>query len=558
MDRRTFLAAASALTATPAAVAAATKAAAAAPQSAGPFPLGVMSGDMAATSSTAARTVVWTRYTGSGEPVLEVAAADGTAVFDGPVTPGPDGYTHIDVPGLRPGTSYSYTFSSSDGSARSRTGAFTTPPAPDASPVLTFGATSCTHQAYAPFPVLTDAAGRGMDCFLHLGDHVYCDGAVELHEFRREYGINWAAGGMSAVHAATGLYATWDDHEIVNNWDPEWIASAGEEARLRNGTQAYFEHHPIRREESAPERLWRSFRWGRTAEFFLLDLRSERYPSRGQYISPAQMDWLKAGLQNSPAVFKFVMTPVPVTTMPPSDPYDYDRWEGYTAQRTEILSWIRDAHISGVWWLAGDYHMGSTGHIDAYGYRWYGMREVLMGSAGTAGYHEGVEAMSGSEQWDFLTAENNYVEYRADPSAGTLDVTFRGASGRVLFSRRYTADFTPDGMAVGSRAGAKYGEPGMRDLLGSPLTDEYATYDGAGRWQQFRYGYIYWHPDTGAHEVHGAILDRWATEGWSQSNLGYPVSDEYAVGSDGDRESEFQYGWIRWDRSTATTSLRWK
>ncbi|HYO56156.1 hypothetical protein [Archangium sp.] len=137
-------------------------------------------------------------------------------------------------------------------------------------------------------------------------------------------------------------------------------------------------------------------------------------------------------------------------------------------------------------------------------------------------------------------------------------MTFYSDGGTILFDRTYPATFAPGGLTVSGAIGTKYGQPGMLGLLGQPLTSEHGTYDGVGSWQQFQYGYIYWHPDTGAHEIHGAILDRWADEGWSQSSPGYPVTDEYGVGTAGDREQEFQAGWLLWYASTATTTMFWK
>lgn len=204
--------------------------------------------------------------------------------------------------------------------------------------MLDFGGTSCTHQSFVPFPVLQNASYKELDYFFHLGDHVYQDGSETLSQFRAQYRTNWQAEGMRMLHRRFGLYSTWDDHEYVNNWHPEWVAQTpGQSTILANARQTYFEHHPIRRNTTYPDRIWRGFRWGDTAEFFLQDLRSERFPSRQQYISRAQMDSLKNALRNSTAVFKFIMTPVPVSTFPSADPYAHDRWEGYHAQRMEGL-----------------------------------------------------------------------------------------------------------------------------------------------------------------------------------------------------------------------------
>lgn len=64
-------------------------------------------------------------------------------------------------------------------------------------------------------------------------------------------------------------------------------------------------------------------------------------------------------------------------------------------------------------------------------------------------------------------------------------------------------------------------------VLGYPRTDESGTPDGRGRFNHFQGGSIYWTADTGAHEVHGLIRDRWSALGWERNpQLGYPISDE--------------------------------
>lgn len=81
-------------------------------------------------------------------------------------------------------------------------------------------------------------------------------------------------------------------------------------------------------------------------------------------------------------------------------------------------------------------------------------------------------------------------------------------------------------------------------VLGYPTTNELPTPDGTGRYNHFRGGSVYWSPQTGAHEVYGAILERWSQLGWETSWLGYPTSGEYDV--PGGRRSNFQGGWIEY------------
>lgn len=87
---------------------------------------------------------------------------------------------------------------------------------------------------------------------------------------------------------------------------------------------------------------------------------------------------------------------------------------------------------------------------------------------------------------------------------------------------------------------------GVRRFLGFPMTDELGTPDGRGRFNHFEGGSIYWTPETRAHEVHGAIRDKWASMGWERSRLGYPISDEKITSDRRGRFSNFQGGTILW------------
>jgi hypothetical protein len=90
-------------------------------------------------------------------------------------------------------------------------------------------------------------------------------------------------------------------------------------------------------------------------------------------------------------------------------------------------------------------------------------------------------------------------------------------------------------------------------LLGYPVSDETGTPDGIGRYNVFQNGSIYWTPDTGAHEVNGAIRDAWKAVGWEAGELGYPISDEYTI--TGGQRSDFQHGSITFNSSTGQTTV---
>lgn len=96
---------------------------------------------------------------------------------------------------------------------------------------------------------------------------------------------------------------------------------------------------------------------------------------------------------------------------------------------------------------------------------------------------------------------------------------------------------------------------GASGFLGAPLTDETATPDGVGRYNHFQGGSIYWTPQTRAHEVHGAIREKWASLGWERSRLGYPLTDEEPMADGQGRHSNFQGGTIFWSPQTGAHEM---
>ena len=410
----------------------------------GSFPIGVMAGDM-----LPRRAMIWTRYDGGRRVVarvVEVNADDQIIghVLDRAVTPAAGGFIHLDVLGLEPSRIYRYAFLEQSGgrfTGRSRLGRFQTPPADDQNcGVVTFGGTSCSHRNGAPHAVLTHAANDKLDFFIHCGDHIYADDrepAVTLAEYRGKYADYWRIQGMNDVHASTGLYTTWDDHEVRNNWNPETLRDAQVDA----ATQAFFEHRAFRRNATDPDRIWRKFRWGRAIEMFILDARSERRPStrltdRAQFISPEQLSWLQTSLRNSDAPFKFVVTSKPITDRPGTTAAEVgDFWAGYPAQRQRLLRFIVDNRIDGVWFLSGDVHYGCITHVDTADSAFHRFREVYMGPSGSG--DPGLVDCSAAGQNEVVVRRLNYTKFRADPGARTLQVDFIGTGGEVSCGRRY-------------------------------------------------------------------------------------------------------------------------
>jgi alkaline phosphatase D len=194
---------------------------------------------------------------------------------------------------------------------------------------------------------------------------------------------------------------------------------------------------PMCRDGECPERLWRKVRFGKTVEVFVLDSRGERKKSASppEYLSRAQMDWLKQSLASSTAMFKVIVNTVPITRFPQMFATTRrDRWEVFPHQRDEILSFTESGKVPGVLWLAGDFHLAMIGRANATG---LGSRslEVLAGPGAQLG-NPFVPWLFG-RQYDWASAENNVTTLKFDPAKKRVTVSYWGADNRKVHEAAY-------------------------------------------------------------------------------------------------------------------------
>ncbi len=329
-----------------------------------------------------------------------------------------DKVVQVAVDALYPDQTYSIAFFSDDEALRSPVARFRTAPSPGASRLIRFGATSCLG-GNRPWPSMQHLAGEKLDFFCLLGDTSYADwnnpdGTVYN---RDHYEAKWesalAVDGLTELAASTSLIATWDDHEVQNNWAPG-------SANAITARTAFGRALPI--DEKNSDSIWRSLRWGDSVEVFVLDIRSER--ENGNYISVEQMNWLKDALTDSPCHFKIIMNSVPVTKLSIIPIGLADRWEGYPAQRSEILNHITDNSIGGVVWITGDYHFGAVSKIDPSGPA-SELWEVMCGPGGSP-INAAAPFLFSTPQVPIIVKTHNSVLFEADPDAGTLRFQFMG------------------------------------------------------------------------------------------------------------------------------------
>lgn len=400
----------------------------------GPFPLGVASGD-----ATPSGAVLWTRYLGMDALRVAVWEGDGERPPDAalqPAAPGAEGFAQVEVEGLRAGTWHRYRFEAIDASGAvlgvSDPGRFRTAIQSDSAERLTFGAVSCTKAGHSFATLARAAENPGLDAFLLLGDIVYTDGSRTLADYEAAWERGIGSPEYRALRASTSTVAIWDDHEVRNNWTGESVESGLYSA----AQEAFLLHQPVRRPASGQNRFWRKLSWGRTADVFVLDARSERNHARGEYISPEQFAWLTRGVAESQAAFKLVLNTVPIGSFDTAffQPFTDDTWQACPEQRAAVLRAIDEANVPGVIWLSGDFHLACVGRVSRKG---PGERalEVLVGPG--AQRPNVLPSYPGGPQWDFSSGINNYSSLELDPQSGDARLRYHDGKGRVFFDRVY-------------------------------------------------------------------------------------------------------------------------
>jgi alkaline phosphatase D len=256
--------------------------------------------------------------------------------------------------------------------------------------------------------------------FIHSGDNIYADGHISatataeggriwtnivtpevakvaetLDEFRGRYRYNLLDENVRRFNAEVPQIWQWDDHEIVNNWSPSKDLSGDPRYTEKNvpllvarGTQAFLDYAPMRPFDAREsERVYRRYQYGRLLEVFVVDMRSYRGPNTANlqtrpsdqtvFLGREQLEWLKAGLEDSRATWKVVAADMPLglNVGDGVTASGAPRWEaiangepgaakGRELEFVELLSHLKRRHVSNVVWLTADVHYCAAHYYD--------------------------------------------------------------------------------------------------------------------------------------------------------------------------------------------------
>jgi alkaline phosphatase D len=385
-----------------------------------PFSLGVASGEPSADGF-----VLWTRIApiplagegigGLSGPVAvawAVATDEGmrNVVRSGTVeTDGQYAHSvHVEVAGLEARRPYWYRFTAlGEQSAIARTR--TAPMPGHRLERLRFAFASCSNWELGYFSAYRHMAAENPDLVVFLGDYIYestvpdalADRTVRRHEgpaatdltgYRNRYALYRTDPDLQALHAAAPCLATWDDHEVENDYANAWSehmeVSPEDFLRRRAAAyQAYYEHMPLRARaipRDGAVRLYDRFRFGDLVTFAVLDGRQYRSkqpcevpPRRRGHVAPdscteridpqrtllgeEQERWLIEGFKHCDTAWNVVAQGQLVAQLRQRSHAGVaghwtDGWDGYPACRQRVLDAIAGTGLANPVFIGGDIH----------------------------------------------------------------------------------------------------------------------------------------------------------------------------------------------------------
>jgi phosphodiesterase/alkaline phosphatase D-like protein len=382
---------------------------------------GVASGDVTADSA-----VVWARADRESTMharVTPVAGGPSLRWTSTPVTAETNFTAEILLSDLMPATAYRYEvwFEGPEGAGSSDTGTFRTAPNVGSRTSVSFiwggdlGGQEHCRQVDGGYRIFEPMLAFQPDFFVANGDMIYGDNECPergplpgwtnvpgdfpavtdpsvdwLDRARVEeiYVAHWlynrADAAFQAFMRAVPMYVQWDDHEVINDFGAQWPdypatpERAGYPNLVEAGRKAFFDFHPIARHPDEPDRIYRSYRWGRDVELFILDARSYRSDNRAAdtpenaktMLGREQLEWLRAGLAASTATWKIVSSDVPLSVPTGSEGIGRDAFAnqarspevartGFEGELLDLLRSLDAANVRNLVFVATDVHFAA-------------------------------------------------------------------------------------------------------------------------------------------------------------------------------------------------------
>jgi alkaline phosphatase D len=354
------------------------------------FNYGVASGD-----PLKDRVIIWTKIAElepSATVNYEVSLSDNFAeiISNGEVkTDKNKDYTvKADIGNLKPGTYYYYRFKYKN--SYSMTGRTKTLPENTRDFRVAF--VSCQNYGAGYFTAYKHIVDANPDLIIFLGDFIYeyehrnavrvdsAGYAKDLETYRAKYKVYLTDQFLIEARSKIPMVAIWDDHEVMNDYSGIKLMKTDPQ-RLKDAYRSFFEYLPIREQDNF--KIYRSFQVGDLVDFYMIDGRQYRdeeacensfsvnlqctaraYSPGRTYLGQEQKKWLLNGLKNSKSQWKVLGNNTLMMEFSLlRNQINFDQWDGYRAEKDELLKSIKDNHVKDFLVFSGDVHTFILGDI---------------------------------------------------------------------------------------------------------------------------------------------------------------------------------------------------
>jgi len=193
---------------------------------------------------------------------------------------------------------------------------------------------------------------------------------IALEDYRLRYSVYHMDRSLQQLHQNFPWICVWDDHESANDAYKDGaenhdIGEGNWSDRKLAAQKAYFEWLPIRPKSANNYEIYRKFQYGNILDLFMVDTRLNGRDEQGVNVNDPnrtlmgidQYQWLTTELAASNAQWKVlgnqvIMAPITIFGNPIND----DAWDGYPAERDNVLNYVYNNNIENFTVITGDVH----------------------------------------------------------------------------------------------------------------------------------------------------------------------------------------------------------
>lgn len=361
------------------------------------------------------------------------------------VDPKADFTCQLALAGLKAGTEYRLEVQGRAGDTGAPScrvsGSFQTPPESGVAAKVTFVAVTCQEYPRRDDPqnghkIYSLMSKRKPDFFVHTGDIEYYDKPYPFAKTAELARFKWnrifAMPFQREFHRDVSSYFMKDDHDCLK--DDCWPGQKYGKLTWEQGLALFREQVPMGTE------TYRTFRWGRDLQIWLVEGRDFRSPNTepdgpGKTIWGArQKQWFFDTVQRSDAAFRILVSPTPLVGPDRQNKNDNYANKGFAYEGGEIRRFLGGQ--KNMYVICGDRHWQYASVDPA-----TGVREFSTGPSSDA-HAGGFSEPLRTPRHRYLRIKGGFLAVAVEHTAGKPAITFRhyGTDDRIYHEEKFAAE----------------------------------------------------------------------------------------------------------------------